>query len=92
MAHRPSAISEVDQLLMLKDGRQMAFGPKEEVLKSMTHQSSSGDAPKAAPAAANAPRQQATQPPQTVSRQQGRSGFSGPLAAISSPKPKKGES
>ena len=36
MAHRPSAISAVDKLLMLKDGRQAAFGPKDEVLKSVT--------------------------------------------------------
>lgn len=36
MAHRPSAISAVDKLLMLKDGRQVAFGPKDEVLKSIT--------------------------------------------------------
>jgi len=45
MAHRPSAISEVDNLLMLKDGRQVAFGPKEEVLKSMTRQVATNDAP-----------------------------------------------
>ena len=36
MAHRPSAIAAVNKLLMLKDGRQMAFGPKDEVLKSVT--------------------------------------------------------
>jgi len=35
MAHRPSAIVAVDQLLMLQDGRQTAFGPKEEVLKDV---------------------------------------------------------
>ncbi len=35
MAHRPSAIAEVDFLLMLRNGRQVAFGPKEEVLKSV---------------------------------------------------------
>ncbi len=38
MAHRPSAIAAVDQLLMLKDGRQTAFGPKEEVLKELRAQ------------------------------------------------------
>jgi len=32
MAHRPSAIVAVDKLLMLREGRQVAFGPKEEVL------------------------------------------------------------
>jgi len=36
MAHRASAIAAVDQLLMLRDGKQVAFGPKEEVLKEMT--------------------------------------------------------
>lgn len=38
MAHRPSAISAVDQLLMLRDGKQVAFGPKDEVLKEVTQQ------------------------------------------------------
>ena len=32
IAHRPSAISAVDQLLFLVDGRQKLFGPKEDVL------------------------------------------------------------
>lgn len=32
IAHRPSAIRAVDHLLYIKDGRQVAFGPKEEVL------------------------------------------------------------
>ena len=36
MAHRASAIAAVDQLLMLKDGKQLAFGPKEDVLREMT--------------------------------------------------------
>jgi len=38
MAHRPSAIAAVDQLLVLKGGRQAAFGPKADVLREMTHQ------------------------------------------------------
>ena len=33
MAHRPSAISACDKLLMLEGGTVRAFGPKEEVLK-----------------------------------------------------------
>ncbi|MDB2438999.1 ATP-binding cassette domain-containing protein, partial [Hellea sp.] len=33
MAHRPSAIAAVDMLLMLRDGKQEAFGPKEDVIK-----------------------------------------------------------
>ena len=32
VAHRPSAIEAVDQILVLKDGRMQAFGPKEQVL------------------------------------------------------------
>jgi len=32
VAHRPSALAAIDTLLMLKDGKQVAFGPKEEVL------------------------------------------------------------
>jgi PrtD family type I secretion system ABC transporter len=32
IAHRPSAIRTVDYLLYIKDGRQVAFGPKNEVL------------------------------------------------------------
>jgi ATP-binding cassette subfamily C protein len=32
VAHRPVGIEGVDQLLVLKDGRMQAFGPKETVL------------------------------------------------------------
>ncbi|PHR94057.1 MAG: type I secretion system permease/ATPase [Robiginitomaculum sp.] len=35
MAHRSSAIACVDQLLILKDGVQSAFGPKEQILKDL---------------------------------------------------------
>ena len=100
MAHRPSAISEVDNLLMLKDGRQMAFGPKEEVLKSMTRQVATNDAPSPSQAAPSQTTPSKTAPvnvqrpaANTTSpiRQQGLSGFSGPLAAVSRQKPKKGE-
>ncbi len=38
MAHRPSAIAAVDQLLMLRDGKQVAFGPKEQVIQEVTRQ------------------------------------------------------
>lgn len=40
IAHRPSAIASVDQLLVIRDGRQMEFGPKQSVLESMTKNSS----------------------------------------------------
>ena len=33
VAHRPSAIASLDQLMMLRDGRVVAFGPKDEVRK-----------------------------------------------------------
>src|SRR5207253_8419487 len=32
VAHRPIGIEAVDQLLVLKDGKMQAFGPKEQVL------------------------------------------------------------
>ncbi len=35
MAHRPAAIRECDMLLMLEHGARAAFGPKEDVLRSM---------------------------------------------------------
>jgi PrtD family type I secretion system ABC transporter len=35
VAHRPSAIVSVDQLLMMHQGRVQAFGPKEEVLSKV---------------------------------------------------------
>ena len=33
MAHRPSALAEVDQVLVVRDGQQAMFGPRDEVLK-----------------------------------------------------------
>ena len=35
MAHRPAAIQECDQLLVLDGGMRRAYGPRDEVLKSM---------------------------------------------------------
>ncbi len=35
MAHRPAAIQECDLLLMLEGGQRTAFGPRDEVLKSV---------------------------------------------------------
>ena len=35
IAHRPSALAGVDRILMMVDGRQQAFGPKEEVLSKV---------------------------------------------------------
>jgi PrtD family type I secretion system ABC transporter len=33
MAHRPSALAEVDQVLVVRDGTQSMFGPRDDVLK-----------------------------------------------------------
>lgn len=35
IAHRPAAIQECDLLLMLEDGQRRAFGPRDDVLRSM---------------------------------------------------------
>ncbi len=48
VAHRPSAISVVELLLVVKDGQQAAFGPKEEVLPKIS-------APTGVPAPAGVP-------------------------------------
>jgi len=37
IAHRPSAIASVDLLLAMKEGRAVAFGPKDEVLAKVLH-------------------------------------------------------
>jgi len=36
MAHRPSAIAACDKLLVMKDGQQQAFGPRDEILRQTT--------------------------------------------------------
>ncbi len=35
MAHRPAAITECELLLVMDQGMRRAFGPRDEVLKSM---------------------------------------------------------
>jgi ATP-binding cassette subfamily C protein len=35
VAHRPSALAAVDKILIMKDGRTQAFGPKDEVLAKL---------------------------------------------------------
>jgi ATP-binding cassette subfamily C protein len=35
MAHRPAAIQECDTLLVLENGTRTAFGPKDDVLRTM---------------------------------------------------------
>ncbi len=36
VAHRPSALAAVDAILLLVEGRQQAFGPKDAVLAKIT--------------------------------------------------------
>ena len=36
VAHRPSALANLDQLLVMAGGTMQAFGPKNEVLGSIT--------------------------------------------------------
>ena len=45
VAHRPSAIASVDQLLMMSQGRDQAFGPKEEVLARVMQRDGGGPRP-----------------------------------------------
>ena len=62
MAHRPSAIAAVDMLLMLRDGKQEAFGPKDEVIKKLheqKHKPPGGSGPKGTPPKGNPPKRPA---------------------------------
>lgn len=36
IAHRPNALAAVDQVLVLNEGRQVTFGPRDEILRKMT--------------------------------------------------------
>ncbi|MEO1065906.1 MAG: type I secretion system permease/ATPase [Pseudomonadota bacterium] len=56
IAHRPSAIGAVEELLFMQDGRQMAYGPRDEVLKQVLRSDNNapgiagpGSKPKAVP-------------------------------------------
>ena len=35
IAHRPSALAAIDQVLVLAEGQKMRFGPKDEVLRAV---------------------------------------------------------
>jgi PrtD family type I secretion system ABC transporter len=54
IAHRPSALASVDQVLVMADGKAQAFGPKDEVLAKVTR-----PAPAAAPPLTVVPQQKA---------------------------------
>ncbi len=41
IAHRPSAIAAVDKILFIRNGSQLAFGPRQEVLDKILHSSKS---------------------------------------------------
>ncbi len=71
MAHRPSAISAVDQLLVLRDGKQIAFGSKEAVLKEMNEQAAKNQKQPAAR------QSQTANPPQAVKIQGPKTGPAG---------------
>lgn len=44
VAHRPSAISAVDKILFLREGRQLAFGPRDEILSKILKNPGAGKA------------------------------------------------
>jgi ATP-binding cassette, subfamily C, type I secretion system permease/ATPase len=49
MAHRPAVLSAVDKVLVLTNGRQQAFGPREDILRSILRPGPVASAPAAAP-------------------------------------------
>ncbi len=61
VAHRPSALAGVDQLLVLRAGRQQTFGPKDAVLREAMQAAAPGGPP-AAPRAVSAPVTTAARP------------------------------
>ena len=46
IAHRPSVLAMCDKLLILSNGTQQAFGPREELLKKVTPQQPSIEPPR----------------------------------------------
>jgi ABC-type protease/lipase transport system fused ATPase/permease subunit len=45
VAHRPSALAAVDQVLVMARGTQQAFGPKDEVLSKLVRREPAAAAP-----------------------------------------------
>jgi len=67
IAHRPSALATIEHLLVMANGQQVAFGPKDEVLKKTT--ASAAAAPAMAPGvAASAAEPAARRAPGAVAR------------------------
>jgi ATP-binding cassette subfamily C exporter for protease/lipase len=57
MTHRTSVLGVADKMLIMRDGAQQAFGPRDEVLAALQKARQPAPAPVAAPeaAATNAP-------------------------------------
>ena len=51
MSHRANVLAVADKILLLRDGQQVGFGPREDVLAAIRR----ANAPAAAPAAPTAP-------------------------------------
>jgi PrtD family type I secretion system ABC transporter len=51
IAHRPSALASIQQILVLSEGRTVALGPRDEILKKVLNRPTAGDAKVTAPPA-----------------------------------------
>ncbi len=51
IAHRPSALASIQQILVLSEGRTVALGPRDEILKKVLNRPAVGDVRAAPPAA-----------------------------------------
>lgn len=49
IAHRPSALASIQQILVLSEGRTVALGPRDEILKKVLNRPAAGDARAAPP-------------------------------------------
>ena len=43
IAHRPSALASIQQILVLSDGRTAALGPRDEILKKVLNRPAGGN-------------------------------------------------
>jgi PrtD family type I secretion system ABC transporter len=51
IAHRPSALASIQQILVLSEGRTVALGPRDDILKRVLNRSATGEARAAPPPA-----------------------------------------
>lgn len=49
IAHRPSALASIQQILVLSEGRTVALGPRDEILRKVLNRPAAGDTRAAAP-------------------------------------------